>query len=296
MSAQTQSTNMAEFQQLLRSSKNIIAVCGAGLSAASGIPTFRGAGGMWRKYDAMSLATPEAFAQNPSLVWQFYHYRREKARKAEPNAAHTALALLSIPSQRKVVAPDATFSVITQNVDGLSVKAMDKVLEKHSNNGISPLLEMHGRIFDVKCTSKSCKHVEYNTSSPICPALAGAEDAVEAGSLDLYILTAELPRCSKCNALARPGVVWFGEQPKELDTIDKLVEAADLCLVVGTSSTVYPAAQYAEMVQENGGKIAVFNLERSAGDTEADFLFLGPCEKTLPEALGLSFAVESVGA
>lgn len=219
----------------------------------------------------MSLATPEAFAQNPSLVWQFYHYRREKcvtstekyilflisirARKAEPNAAHTALALLSIPSQRKVVAPDATFSVITQNVDGnssrtehiltlncsqtgLSVKAMDKVLEKHSNNGISPLLEMHGRIFDVKCTSKSCKHVEYNTSSPICPALAGAEDAVEAGSLDLYILTAELPRCSKCNALARPGVVWFGEQPKELDTIDKLVEAADLCLVVGTSSTV----------------------------------------------------------
>ncbi|KAJ7915497.1 DHS-like NAD/FAD-binding domain-containing protein [Mycena leptocephala] len=281
---QPPSLGMFEFQQLLRNSKNIIAVCGAGLSAASGIPTFRGAGGMWRKYDAMSLATPEAFAENPSLVWQFYHYRREVAGAAAPNAAHTALAMFSMPSHRKVVAPNAEFSIITQNVDGLSTKAMDM---RPQAVGISPLLEMHGRIFDVKCTSKSCRHVEYNTSSPVCPALAGAEKLVEAGSLDLDIPQSKLPRCSKCNALARPGVVWFGEQPKELKRIDKLVEAADLCLVVGTSSTVYPAAAYASMVQEHGGKVAVFNLERSEGDTEADFLFLGPCEKTLPEALGL---------
>ncbi|KAJ6547007.1 NAD-dependent protein deacylase [Mycena capillaripes] len=289
---QPPSIEMFEFQQLLRNSKNIIAVCGAGLSAASGIPTFRGAGGMWRKYDAMSLATPEAFAENPSLVWQFYHYRREVARAAEPNAAHTALAVFSIPSYRKVVAPDAEFSIITQNVDGLSTKAMHTVLQKKGSDskpaGISPLLEMHGRIFDVQCSSKSCRHVEYNTSSPICPALAGAEKAVEAGSIDLDIPKSKLPRCSKCNALARPGVVWFGEMPQELERIDKLVEAADLCLVVGTSSTVYPAAGYASVVQENGGKVAVFNLERSAGDSEADFLFLGPCEKTLPEGLGLS--------
>ncbi|KAJ7184315.1 DHS-like NAD/FAD-binding domain-containing protein [Mycena filopes] len=287
---------MIKFQQVLRSSKNIIVVCGAGLSAASGIPTFRGAGGMWRKYDAMSLATPEAFAKNPSLVWQFYHYRREAARKAEPNAAHDALAMFSIPEFRKVMAANAGFSIITQNVDGLSVNAMDKVLKEYTKDGtstptdISPLLEMHGRIFDVKCTSKWCKQVEYNTSSPICPALAGAENAVEAGSLDLDIAAAQLPRCSKCNALARPGVVWFGEQPKELDTIDKLVEAADLCLVVGTSfhCECIPPAGYASVVQENGGTVAVFNLERSAGDGDADFVFLGPCEKTLPEALGLS--------
>ncbi|KAF7353656.1 hypothetical protein MVEN_01050400 [Mycena venus] len=286
---QPPSLEMFEFQQLLRSSKNIIAVCGAGLSAASGIPTFRGAGGMWRKYDAMSLATPEAFAEDPSLVWQFYHYRREKARAAEPNAAHKALALFSIPAHRKTVAPNAEFTIITQNVDGLSTKAMDAVLKQESGKppGISPLLEMHGRIFDVNCTSRFCKHVEYNTSSPICAALAGTEDAVEAGSIDANIHKEKLPRCSKCQALARPGVVWFGEMPKHLDEIDKLVEAADLCLVVGTSSTVYPAAGYASIVKENGGKVAVFNLERSQGDGEADFLFLGPCEKTLPEALGL---------
>ncbi|KAJ6500556.1 sirtuin 5 [Mycena sanguinolenta] len=285
----TPSVDMAEFQQVLRSSKKIIAVCGAGLSAASGIPTFRGAGGMWRKYDAMSLATPEAFDENPSLVWQFYHYRREKARAAEPNAAHKALAVFSIPSYRKIVAPDAEFTIITQNVDGLSVKAMNQVLEEEGDpkpTGIASLLEMHGRIFDVNCTSRFCKHVEYNTSSPICAALAGTEDAVEAGTIDAEIPKDKLPRCSKCNALARPGVVWFGEQPKYLPEIDKLIAAADLCLVIGTSSTVYPAAAYAGEVLAHGGKVAVFNLERSDGDGEADFLFLGPCEKTLSEALG----------
>ncbi|KAJ7168274.1 DHS-like NAD/FAD-binding domain-containing protein [Mycena crocata] len=289
----TPKTDMTEFQHLLQSSKNIIAVCGAGLSAASGIPTFRGAGGMWRKYDAMSLATPEAFEENPSLVWQFYHYRREVALAAQPNAAHMALAMFSLPWRRKVMTPNAAeFAIITQNVDGLSVKAKDVVLKKQAKGvsdfqATSPLLEMHGRIFDVACTSKTCGHVEYNTSSPICPALAGAEKEVEAGSLDRNIPESELPRCSKCNALARPGVVWFGEMPQELERIDKLVDAADLCLVVGTSSTVYPAAQYASMVQDHGGKVAVFNLERSGGDTEADFLFLGPCEKTLPQALGM---------
>ncbi|KAF7359277.1 NAD-dependent protein deacylase [Mycena sanguinolenta] len=288
----TPSADMAEFQKVLRSSKNIIAVCGAGLSAASGIPTFRGAGGLWRKYEAMSLATPEteAFAENPSLVWQFYHYRREKARAAEPNAAHKALAVFSIPSYRKVIAPDAGFTIITQNVDGLSVKAMNQVLQKEGDprpTGIATLLEMHGRIFDVNCTMRLCKHVEYNTSSPICAALAGTENAVEAGTIDAEIPKDKLPRCSKCNALARPGVVWFGEQPKYMPEIDKLVDAADLCLVIGTSSTVYPAAGYAAEVSDHGGKVAVFNLERSDGDGEADFLFLGPCEKTLPEALGL---------
>ncbi|KAJ7243404.1 NAD-dependent protein deacylase [Mycena haematopus] len=290
------SVDMSEFQQAMRSAKSIIAVCGAGLSAASGIPTFRGAGGMWRKYDAMSLATPEAFAENPSLVWQFYHYRREKARASEPNAAHKALAVFSVPSYRKIVAPNAdSFSIITQNVDGLSVKALNKVLEEEGGAkpaGIAPILEMHGRIHDVYCTSKSCKHAEYNTSSPLCAALRGTEDTVEAGTIDAVIPKEELPRCSKCNAMARPGVVWFGERPKYMVEINALVDAADLCLVVGTSSTVYPAAGYATEVQDHGGKVAVFNLDRSTGDGDADFLFLGPCEKTLPEALGFTRKAE----
>ncbi|KAJ7221745.1 DHS-like NAD/FAD-binding domain-containing protein [Mycena pura] len=288
------SNDMAQFQRVLHKSKNIIAVCGAGLSAASGIPTFRGAGGMWRKYDAMSLATPEAFKDNPSLVWQFYHTRREAARKPEPNAAHKALAKFCIPSVRNIVAPNSEFAIITQNVDGLSAKAMDMVWKEHTKDhsdekveDVSPLLEMHGRLFDVKCTSNFCGHVEYDTSSPICPALAGTEKAIEAGAMDIVIPESKLPRCKKCNALARPGVVWFGETPVGMDRNDKLVGAADLCLVIGTSSTVMPAALYAEIVQEHGGQVAVFNLERSQGDEYAEFLFLGPCEKTLPEALGM---------
>ncbi|KAF7323170.1 NAD-dependent protein deacylase [Mycena chlorophos] len=306
------SRDMAEFKRVLNGAKNIIAVCGAGLSAASGIPTFRGAGGLWRKYKAMSLATPEAFAENPSLVWQFYHYRREKALLAEPNSAHDALAKFSIPAIRHQTAPGSSFAIITQNVDGLSVKAMDRVWKEHTQGNAdadpeanAPLLEMHGRIFDVMCTSNFCGEVEYDKASPICEALGGTEEAVEKNAMDATIPKSKLPRCKKCNALARPGefddfsleqtellnslegVVWFGEQPINLDKNDELVAAADLCLVIGTSSTVYPAAMYAGLVQMQGGKVAVFNLDRSEGDDEADFLFLGPCEETLPEALGL---------
>ncbi|KAJ3531380.1 hypothetical protein NM688_g7586 [Phlebia brevispora] len=284
------SSDMLAFQQTLRSSKHIIAVAGAGLSAASGIPTFRGKGGMWRKYDAMSLATPEAFEHNPSRVWQFYHYRREKALQAYPNVAHFALAAFSISSIREKIAPGSTFTLVTQNVDGLSRRAWDDVISKADSNiqeteKEPPLFEMHGRLFDVVCTSSSCQHRRLDFSSPICPALAGTEAEVEAGTVETDIPLSQLPRCSKCGALARPGVVWFGEIPHYLDEIDKLVEQADLCLVVGTSSTVYPAAGYAEEVAMNGGKVAVFNLDRSEGDTDADYLFLGPCELTLPQAL-----------
>ncbi|KAF8897309.1 DHS-like NAD/FAD-binding domain-containing protein [Infundibulicybe gibba] len=292
-SSKKPSNDMAEFRELLCSSKNIIAVAGAGLSAASGIPTFRGAGGLWRKYDAMSLATPEGFKSTPSLVWQFYHYRRESALKAQPNGAHMALAEFSLPSIRHTIVPESSFTLVTQNVDGLSPRAMEKVLSQPDVEahvfppGQPGMIEMHGRLFDVKCTLRTCKHVEFNTASPICEALKGTEELVNAGSTDPDIPISELPRCSKCNALARPGVVWFGETPQKLDLIDDLVEQADLCLVVGTSSTVYPAAGYASEIQQNGGKVAVFNLDRSDGDEEADFLFLGPCEELLPRALGL---------
>jgi len=288
------STDMLAFQTLLRSSKHIIVVAGAGLSAASGIPTFRGTGGMWRKYDAMSLATPEAFEANPSRVWQFYHYRREKARAVVPNAAHYAIAKFSIDALRHSIAPESTFALITQNVDGLSQRALD---ETHASLPTTPsqfeqpaLLEMHGRLFDVACTSGNDEHTVWDFSSPVCEALRGMENLVEAGVIEPIIPVADLPRCETCGKLGRPGVVWFGEVPRYLAEIDELVEKADLCIVVGTSSTVYPAASYASVVRRRGGKVAVFNLERSAGDYEADFLFLGPCEETLPKALGLDTA------
>ncbi|KAK1233928.1 hypothetical protein PQX77_002879 [Marasmius sp. AFHP31] len=292
------SDDMQAFKEVLSASKNIIVVAGAGLSAASGIPTFRGAGGLWRRHDAMSLATPGAFARNPSRVWQFYHYRRESALKAAPNGAHDAIAKFSLPSIRHTIAPDSNFTLVTQNVDGLSKRALDKVLSlkeitspKDLADGPPKILEMHGRIFDIKCTE--CDHIEFDQSSPICEALRGTEELIAKNVVEPDINLEELPKCKGCGALARPGVVWFEEIPLYLDQIDELVTKADLCIVVGTSSTVYPAAGYAAEVQVRGGKIAVFNLERSAGDRSADFLFLGPCEETLPQALGLVEASSS---
>ncbi|KAI9067603.1 DHS-like NAD/FAD-binding domain-containing protein [Trametes sanguinea] len=286
---------MPSFTTTLKSSRRIIAIAGAGLSAASGIPTFRGAGGLWRRYDSMGLATPEAFHANPSRVWQFYHYRREKALVAQPNPGHLALAMFSIPSIRQKMAPGSSFALITQNVDGLSRKALEQIADSHpelADEIRSPvvqdsMLEMHGRLFDVVCTNPACGHREYNSKSPLCPALAGTEKVFSDNEPEPRIDVKDLPRCSKCDSLARPGVVWFGETPWYLDKIDQLVSEADLCIVVGTSSTVYPAAGYAYEVQEHGGKVAVFNLDRSEGDQEADYLFLGPAEVTLPKALGL---------
>jgi len=247
---------------------------------------------MWRRFNAMGLATPEAFAENPARVWQFYHYRREKALQASPNAAHHALAQLSLPSVRNQVAPNSSFTLITQNVDGLSTRALTSALEsasaedRNSSTVEHPhILEMHGRLFDVKCWSEDCGHIEWNAQSPVCEALGGTEALIDAGVVEPVVEEKRLPHCSKCGELARPGVVWFGETPTHMDLIDKLVAKADVCLVVGTSSTVFPAAGYAAEVQDNGGKVTVFNLERSSGDRDADFLFLGPCEETLPEVL-----------
>ncbi|KAI9001232.1 DHS-like NAD/FAD-binding domain-containing protein [Trametes punicea] len=194
----------------------------------------------------MGLATPEAFHANPSRVWQFYHYRREKALAAKPNPGHLALAMFSIRSIRRKIAPHSHFALITQNVDGLSRRALEQIVDAHPEHADevhspavqSSLLEMHGRLFDVVCTNRACRYREHNTNSPICPALAGTERVFSAGEPEPHIEEKDLPRCSKCGSLARPGVVWFGETPWYLDQIDELVSQADLCIVVGTSSTV----------------------------------------------------------
>lgn len=179
-----------------------------------------------------------------------------------PNAAHYALAKFSLPSVRHAIAPGSTFTLITQNVDGLSSRALSEVLQtatasdkralgdeaetnpESETDGSEvpedpPMLEMHGRLFDLHCTA--CEHKEWNNASPVCSALGGTEGLVDSGVIEPIIAVKDLPRCTACGALARPGVVWFGEEPMHLDTIDDLVGAADLCLVVGTSSTVRKA-------------------------------------------------------
>ena len=182
-----------------------------------------------------------------------------RALKARPNAAHIALASLSIPNVLKQIAPQAeSYHLITQNVDGLSASAHKALFDRltseqqgtsdvpektmHDLPPSSPtyIIEMHGRIHDVICTV--CDARVANFDSPLCPALGeadkGLDDVTIAGSRPSDIPIGDLPKCTNCGALARPGVVWFGEEPLYLDEIDEHVASADMCLVVGTSSTV----------------------------------------------------------
>ncbi|KAJ4478976.1 DHS-like NAD/FAD-binding domain-containing protein [Lentinula aciculospora] len=295
------STSVDDFRDVLKRSENIVVVAGAGLSAASGLPTFREKGGLWRSLETSSLATPSSFNSDPSLVWQFYHHRRVKALEASPNAAHRVLAELAIPSFLKAVAPAAkSYHLITQNVDRLSVKAVMDLINKSDMNRTSydsddprldSVIEMHGRLFDIQCTS--CGHCEEDLSNPLCPALGRAEELRDSNAQTSKIkpesiVVEELPRCRQCGELARPGVVWFDEKPRKLDEINNLVQRADLCLVVGTSSTVRPASGYAYRIQRHHGTVAVFNIEPTPGDARADFVFKGPCEVELPRVLGIT--------
>lgn len=137
-------------------------------------------------------------------------------------------------------------------MDGLSARALQKEEEEEETQtspqtadstsasaaGQPRLLEMHGKLSDVLCSSDECGHQEPAPNSPICAALGGTEELVESGVVEPVVNEADLPHCTKCGALTRPGVVWFGEVPHHLETIDRLVMRADLCIVVGTSSTV----------------------------------------------------------
>jgi NAD-dependent deacetylase sirtuin 5 len=161
--------------------------------------------------------------------------------KAKPNQAHILLARLSIPNYLKIIAPAAkTYHLITQNVDRLSVVALNNLAEAFADKTRAnrvrhdSILEMHGRLFDVKCTV--CGHCVEDLSDPLCASL-GAENHHVANSW-MPIPEIHLPRCPSCCALARPGVVWFGEKPQRSDDINSLVFKADLCLLVGTSSEV----------------------------------------------------------
>ncbi|KAB1261755.1 NAD-dependent protein deacylase sirtuin-5; mitochondrial [Camelus dromedarius] len=247
------SSDMADFRKIFAKAKHIAIISGAGVSAESGIPTFRGAGGYWRRWQAQDLATPQAFARNPSQVWEFYHYRREVVLSKEPNAGHLAIA----ECEARLHGQGRRVVVITQNID-----------ELHRKAGTKNLLEIHGSLFKTRCTS--CGVVAENYKSPICPALSG-KGCEEAG----------------CGALLRPHVVWFGENldPAILEAVDRELAFCDLCLVVGTSSVVYPAALFAPQVSARGVPVAEFNMETTPATNRFRFHFQGPCGTTLPEAL-----------
>ena len=232
--SQRPSSDMAAFRKLIASSKHLVILTGAGVSAESGVPTFRGAGGFWRQYQAQDLATPHAFAQDPSLVWEFYHYRREVMLSKSPNPAHQAIAEI----ESRFSAEGRKVSVITQNID-----------ELHRRAGSENITELHGSLFKTRCTK--CGDVRSNYDSPICESLRD-RGAPDPSAVAARIPASNLPRCTVdgCGGLLRPHVVWFGENLDErvLAKTDADLEACDLCLVVGTSSIVYPAAMFAPQV------------------------------------------------
>lgn len=263
------SNDMSAFREVFAKAKNIVVLSGAGISAESGVPTFRGAGGYWRVYQAQQLATPEAFEDNPSLVWEFYSYRREVMQSKHPNPAHIAIAEL----EKRFKPQGRTVTVITQNID-----------ELHRRAGSANILELHGSLFKTRCTD--CEKVLENFDSPICPALKD-KGSPSPDASDATIPLAELPTCKKCGGLLRPHVVWFGESldTAVTDAASDAMAECDLCLLVGTSSVVYPAAGYAPMLAARGVPVAEFNLEVTPVTGNFKFHFQGKCGEILPTAL-----------
>lgn len=299
--------DLPSFHSAISTSKRVLALCGAGLSASSGLPTFRGAGGLWRTHESTSLATPEAFAADPGLVWQFYGYRRHMALQAQPNPAHYALAELA----RKMPG----FQCLSQNVDGLSQRA------EHPR---AQLQLLHGTLFDVVCADKrGCGYGRVDFSDPVTPALEIPTSGVdptsnearkvaseqqppassEGQSLDIsdikvplpQLKREDLPQCPQCEKnLLRPGVVWFGERLPftVLDAVDRYLaqdEGIDLIMVIGTSAKVYPAAGYVDAARRRGAKVAVINMDRkdvpAGGWEEGDWFFQGDAAVIVPELL-----------
>jgi NAD-dependent deacetylase len=195
----------------------LFVLTGAGISAESGIPTFRDAGGLWRNYRFEDVASPDAWHHDPRLVWDFYSMRRRVAAAAKPNPGHFALATLETSLSSR-------FFLCTQNVDNL-----------HERGGSRHIVHMHGELFKSRCDS--CPRPPFEDSS-------------------LYESPAELPRCS-CGGTMRPHICWFGETPYELDRIFAALDECTIFLAIGTSGTVEPAASFAAHAKRRAKTIYV---------------------------------------
>ena len=235
----------------LKKSRHVVAFTGAGISSESGIPTYRGEGGVWNTYDPDRYANIAHFRQNPSYYWNFFKdVRYPVLKKAKPNRAHTALAELEKMGKLE--------SVITQNIDGL-----------HQEAGSTRVIELHGTTRIIHCVDCSQEYVF---------------DDVFA------LLEKELPPlCKKCRGILRPAVVFFGESldPEVLQLAYDEVNSCDFLLAVGSSLVVYPAADLPVRAKQAGAMLAIVNIDPTPLDDMADFIIHGQAGRVLSDVIGL---------
>jgi NAD-dependent deacetylase len=203
-------------------SDRVFVLTGAGISAESGLPTFRASDGLWAGHRVEDVCSPEALDQNPELVWQFYSERREQEAKANPNPAHTALAELESKLADR-------FFLCTQNVDDL-----------HERAGSKRLIHMHGELAKSRC-GEEC-----------------GQPPVE--DRRVYKSLSEVGRCT-CGARLRPHIVFFGEIPLDMGFVQREIDRATLMIVVGTSGSVYPAANFVHWARQNGARTVYIGPE-----------------------------------
>jgi NAD-dependent deacetylase len=250
--------------------ERVLVITGAGVSAESGIPTFRGKDGYWRNLDPAKLATPEAFAHDPKLVWEWYRVRRQRIRNAQPNAAHAAIA--------KLAQHAGDFLLVTQNVDDLHARAG---LPKEK------MVQIHGDIFVTKCSR--CDFSEEGRRALSEPPTDRAVP-LQRERLRSIAPTSEdivnLAYCPECDALMRPGVVWFGEQLpwNELQRVKNYFDrgTCDLVIVAGTTATFGYIIDWALRASRDGGELIEVNPEETPLSEFATQLVREPAAIALP--------------
>jgi len=252
----------------------VLFLTGAGVSAESGIPTFRGEDGYWRNLDPAKLATPEAFARDPQLVWDWYRERRQHIRNARPNAAHEAVARLAQRTDE--------FLLVTQNVDDL-----------HARAGIpaEKMVQIHGDIFVTRCSR--CDFTEKGRGGSPEPPTARAVQP-QSGRLRSIAPTSDdhldVPRCPRCDKLMRPGVVWFGEQlsRNELERVEDFLDggACDVVIVAGTTATFGYIIDWALRGSRDGAELIEVNPEETPLSRFATRLVRESAATALPRIVG----------
>lgn len=240
----------------LRAARSVMVLTGAGISAESGLATFRDAQtGSWSRFNPQDLASREGFARDPRRIWAWYAQRRQIIARATPNPGHRALAHL------QDIYPSV--AVVTQNIDGL-----------HARAGSRDVIELHGNITRFRCFEEDTP-VEYDEPEPVDDIPHSDDDRAT---------WPEVPRCGHCGGMLRPDVVWFGEALPVAAwyRAEESARACDLCLIVGTSAVVYPAAALPMMARDAGALLVEVNPEPTELTSSVDLSLRGPAGAMLP--------------